>query len=89
MSSFADLRLSPMQFGARSKSHNASSTIWQTVSSAVRWPLKIIGYDEETTAALRLANENGDDFLLVDWGRFDSMVGCFVILNADADPVLV
>lgn len=68
---FASLRLSDQEF---SRYQRATDTAYKRPIGASSIPIKVVGYGEDAAAAIKASNDDGCDYLEVQWGPIDSMV---------------
>lgn len=76
---FASLRLSPEKFANYQKQD--TSKLWKSMARREGAPtIKIVGYGAAAVAAIKAANDNGEDFVTVPWSGFDSVVRSTVFI---------
>ncbi|KAH8100025.1 hypothetical protein BXZ70DRAFT_200352 [Cristinia sonorae] len=68
---FASLRLTEEEFARYSRATDI--TFKRPIGSGSN-PIKVVGYGEDATAAIKAANPDGKDYIEVQWGPIDSML---------------
>ncbi|THH31713.1 hypothetical protein EUX98_g2487 [Antrodiella citrinella] len=69
---FASLRLSEDDFVKYQRATDIAAFKRPTAASMT--PIKVVGYGEDASAAIKAANTEGRDYLEVTWGPIDSML---------------
>ena len=72
---FASLRLSDTEF---TRYQRAADTVFKKPIGTADRPIKVIGYGEDATAAIKASNAEGRDYLEVQWSSMDSMVSFLI-----------